>query len=68
MASKYYQIFEDDWVPVARKHRHMCCECSLVHDIELRRNQDGTIDMKYTVNRRATAAARKKFGYRDIDR
>ena len=58
--SKYYQITEGEWIDVAKKHRHMCCGCSLVHDIELRTNKDGTVDIKYKLNPRATAAARKR--------
>lgn len=60
---KYYQVTDGEWVDVRRKHSHACCDCGLTHDIEIRVKKNGHIDIKYTTNRRATAAARKAFKF-----
>lgn len=35
--TKYYAPKEGEWVTVARIHRHACCDCGLVHVIEVRK-------------------------------
>lgn len=43
-------------------YRFMCCDCSLVHVLEFRVRGD-QVEMKATRHKRATAAARRGFGF-----
>lgn len=58
--SKYHQVVEGEWVPTSmRKHRNQCCGCGLVHVVDFRMTEKERLEMRVTVNRRATAAARR---------
>lgn len=67
MAKRYHQIVDGEWVDMARKHTQVCCDCGLAHTIQLRRNPDGTIDIKYTRDNRETAAIRRGFKFEPAD-
>jgi len=56
---KYIQVYDHQWLRVARKEREMCCDCQLVHDVYYRRNAKGQLVSKAVRNERATAAARR---------
>ena len=59
----YHQMIDGEWVLVTRRaHRHMCCDCALVHVIDMRETRAGT-EMRYRLDRRATAAARRRFKF-----
>lgn len=41
-----------------RGHREQCCDCGLVHVVDFR-IIEGQVEVRYTRNKRATAAARR---------
>lgn len=47
------------WFAVKRKHVHQCCSCFLVHAVEQRITEDGTIEERWKRDNRATAALRR---------
>jgi len=57
-----YELTDDDeWIaPVHRKFKLMCCDCSLVHNLDFRYDQAGKVEFRIRRNERATAAARRK--------
>jgi len=60
---KYHQLYDGDWVLISRRgHRHMCCDCALVHIIDMRDVKDGT-EVRFRRDNRATAAARRAFKF-----
>jgi hypothetical protein len=64
MADRYYQITEGEWVTVKKnRHRNQCCHCGLVHVIDYRTNKFGQPEIRVHVDKRATAAARRKFNF-----
>jgi hypothetical protein len=68
---KYEQVTDGEWWVIEygeskRRMRQVCCECCLVHDWQFRVNPDGTISAKVTVNRKATNAARRRYGIENI--
>jgi hypothetical protein len=64
---RYHQLFDGDWVLIARRgHRHMCCDCALVHVIDIRDGRDGT-ELRFRRDNRATAAARRGFQFTPDD-
>jgi hypothetical protein len=61
--NKYHQLYDGDWVLITRRnHRHMCCDCALVHVIDIRDCKDGT-EVRFRRDNRATAAARRPFEF-----
>jgi hypothetical protein len=62
-SEKYHQLYDGDWVLVSRRgHRHMCCDCALVHIIDMRDVDDGT-EMHFRRDNSATAAARRAYRF-----
>ena len=60
---KYHQLYDGDWVLISRRnHRHMCCDCALVHVIDIRDGKRGT-EVRFRRDNRATAAARRAFKF-----
>ncbi len=43
-----------------RKVGHICCGCSLAHDVEMKVDKKGRIWMRWRTNNQATAAMRRK--------
>jgi hypothetical protein len=59
----YYQVTDGEWVSVSKRgFREQCCDCGLIHEVTYRFD-NGTIYFKATVDRRATAAVRRKFKF-----
>ena len=59
----YHQVYDGEWTLVSRrKHRHMCCDCCLVHVVDMRNSRNGT-EMRYRRDNRATAAARRGMNF-----
>lgn len=58
-----YKVLQDgEWLrPVHKGFRDACCDCGLVHLVEFR-IVDGAIEFRATVDKRATAAMRKRNG------
>ena len=64
MGEKYQQIYDGDWIRPRRKgYREMCCDCGLVHRLDFRIVDGGHIEYRTFVDKRATAAARRKYEF-----
>lgn len=68
---RYEQVTDGQWFVIGyglsdRQQRQVCCHCLLVHDWRFRLNPDNTISAMVVVNKRATAAARKRYGITNI--
>lgn len=52
-----------DWVApkLDRPFKFACCDCGLVHDMELRIAPDGKPDFRARVNRRSTGQLRRRM-------
>ena len=61
--SKYrtVQVTENTWYTISGFDRDICCECGLTHDTEFKLD-NGRIMFRTKVNRKATAAERRKHG------
>jgi hypothetical protein len=63
----YLQIVEGEWIaPVKRGFVHQCCDCALVHVTDYA-VEDGWVWFRTRVDRRLTAAARRKFRFSQED-
>jgi hypothetical protein len=63
------QIIDGQWYAAAHgpaPHSEECCDCGLTHLIEYKL-ENGRIWYRYTIDKRATTAARKRRGI-DVDR
>ena len=53
------EIVPGKWMPAGPWECIVCCDCGLVHDIELRR-RGGKLYWRWWRNNRSTAAVRRK--------
>lgn len=69
MAARVYeQIIEGEWNRVPKRGwRNACCSCEMVHIIDTRTPPDGSVEVRMRVDRRATAALRRKFKFTPDD-
>jgi hypothetical protein len=59
----YMQIHDGEWIePIRRGFIHQCCDCALVHVTDYA-VEGGRVQFKTRVDRRLTAAARRKFKF-----
>lgn len=70
MTRGYQQIHDGEWIEPNRKFIDQCCDCCLTHIMEFAvvdkdKNpiKGATIQMKVKVDRRKTAAARRKLKF-----
>lgn len=71
MTKGYQQIHDDEWIePKKRKFVSQCCDCMLTHvydfevvDAEKRPIRGAQVQFKVRVDRRKTAAARRKLKF-----
>ena len=60
---KYRKTQDGEWTrPIGHGYRIACCDCGLVHDIDIRIADDsgeGVVEFRATRNNRATAARRR---------
>jgi len=71
MAKRRYVQLEDggptswsEWIrPKLKGFRDACCDCSLVHEMQFKIDTDGRIIFRARRDKRATAAARRQFGF-----
>lgn len=57
----YVHLNDGDWIEMARRgNRIACCGCGLVHAVDFR-VIGGRLLMRFALDRRATAAARRRF-------
>lgn len=54
----YRQIRDGEWVTIHRNYRKGCCDCSLVHVVNLRVGPGGKLQYQAVRDRRATRALR----------
>ena len=63
MTKGYVQIVESEWFePPMRGFLHQCCSCCLVHKTDYR-IVNGKVQFKLNIDRRATAASRRKLKF-----
>lgn len=64
----YEQIVEGRWLRVKKRGwKNACCDCSSVHIIDIRTPDDGSVEVRMRVDRRATAALRRAFKFTPDD-
>ncbi len=64
MTKGYDQIVEGEWVqPVKSGFLHQCCDCALTHRTDYR-VIDGKVQFRVSVDRRKTAASRRKLKFK----
>jgi hypothetical protein len=64
----YYQVTDGEWLPVFMKNnKDQCCDCLLVHKVNYRINDKGSIEVQVFRDERATAALRRKFKFTKDD-
>lgn len=44
-----------------RKLQHICCDCLMVHDVEMRVDNKRWVWMRWRTNKKATATQRKEW-------
>lgn len=67
MTRGYEQIHEGEWVePVRKGFSHQCCDCALTHRTDYRVVK-GKIQFRVVIDRRATAASRRKLKFSKED-
>jgi hypothetical protein len=62
--TKYVQVYDGEWIQPSpmRGHKTQCCGCGLVHVVDYRVDE-GRVQFRARVDRRATAAVRRKFNF-----
>lgn len=71
MTKGYLQIVEGDWIePTHKGFVNQCCDCNLVHVIDFavvdkdkKKIPNATVQFKLRVDRRKTAASRRKLKF-----
>ncbi len=64
-AMRYVQVTDGEWVqPIRKGYRVTCCDCGLVHRINIRVRK-GKVQFQAFRDNRATARRRKRNGNRD---
>ena len=58
--SKYKDIDSGESFYVAESRKIACCDCGLVHKLEIFKDEKGFMKMRLTRDRRATAAIRRE--------
>jgi len=67
MSTRYQQLVDGEWVePVRKGFKEQCCSCALIHKVDYR-IVDGRVQFRATVDKRATAAARRRFKFEKDD-
>lgn len=63
MTKGYIQIFSEEWIePSMRGFLHQCCDCALTHRTDYR-IVNGKVQFRVVIDRRATAASRRKLKF-----
>ncbi len=63
MTKGYVQIYSGEWIePVTRGFLHQCCSCCLTHRTDYR-VVNGKVQFRVVIDRRATAASRRKLKF-----
>ncbi len=58
--AKYRDIKPGESFPVANNMKIACCDCGLVHKLEILNDEKGFMMMRFTRDKRATAAIRRE--------
>lgn len=63
MTKGYYHATDGEWIEVPKRgFKEQCCACGLIHTVDFRLVK-GKLQFRATVDNRATAAARRTFGF-----
>jgi hypothetical protein len=57
-----HKVFDDgwtDWIAPALDYKLACCDCGLIHQIEFKVHEDGTLTYRAKRDNRATAQRRR---------
>jgi hypothetical protein len=70
MTKGYLQIEDGQWIEPTRKYIDQCCDCGLTHviyfdvvDRNKKKVSGVTIQVKFKIDRRKTAASRRKLKF-----
>jgi hypothetical protein len=55
---KFAQVFTDEWIPWRKREYFECCDCSLVHKMEVR-IKNGQLEARFYRDNRMTAQRRR---------
>jgi hypothetical protein len=62
-AEDYVNIPDGKWTDIqAQGFRHSCCDCGLVHAMDVRQLASGQVQLRATRKKRATAQRRRRLG------
>lgn len=62
MGRNYPTATDDDWFEITNDFRLMCCDCSLVHRVNIKKTRKGVL-INFQRDPRATAVARRWFAF-----
>jgi hypothetical protein len=63
MLRRLYQLIVDhQWFRPGPRHKTICCDCGAAHWLNTR-VRSGHVELQFIRDRRATAAARRWFGF-----
>ncbi len=66
--TKFYHLEDSEWIRITKKdHKHRCCDCSLTHIVSYRNGPNGSLETRWKIDAKATAAARRKFKFTPED-
>jgi hypothetical protein len=62
MSSRWLKVEDGEWVAITAKgHKNACCDCGLVHTIDYRIAEDGSFQVRFKRDNRATGQVRRKM-------
>lgn len=65
--SDYYWLTDGEWIEIPKRgFKEQCCSCGLIHTVDFR-TVKGKLQLRATVDNRATAAARRNFKFTKDD-
>ena len=64
MTQKFEHVDNGEWIEVTPREKlsFACCDCALVHELDVAIEDDGTIFISFTRNQRKTGAMRRHHG------
>jgi len=64
MSKSYYQWTDGEWLEIPRSgFKEQCCDCGLVHKLNVRVSAKGKIEIQVYRDERATSAVRRGFKF-----
>lgn len=60
----YYHVTDGEWIAVPwRGYKEQCCDCGMIHRHNYRISAKGHLEVQSTLDKRATAGARRQFKF-----